>query len=73
MHRLRERLDQQCFRETGHAAQQAVSAGEKRGEDFLNDAVLADDRAAELLAQPRCEPLRVVERYGPARRNTDLS
>ena len=59
--RLRERLDQQRLRQPGHAAQQAVAAGEERDEDFLDDRLLADDRAAELVAQTRREALRLVE------------
>ena len=61
MHRLRERLDQQRLRQPGHAAQQAVAAGEERDQDLLDDRLLADDRAAQLVPQPRREALRLVE------------
>ena len=50
------------FARPGHAAQQHVAAGEERGEDFLDDRLLADDRAPELVAQTRREALRLVER-----------
>ena len=61
MDRLRQRLDQQRLGEPRHAAQQHVAAGEERGEDFLDDRLLADDRAAQLVPQPRREALRLVE------------
>jgi hypothetical protein len=37
------------FRQAGHAAQQAMTAGEERGEDFLDHLILANDDAAKLL------------------------
>ena len=59
--RLRQRLDQQRLGQPRHAAQQHVAAGEERREDFLDHRLLADDRAAELVAQPSGEALRLVE------------
>jgi hypothetical protein len=38
-----------------------VAAGEERREDFLDDRVLADDRAPQFVAEPRCEALCLVE------------
>ena len=40
-----------------------MPASEERGENFLNDDVLADDRSAELDAQAQRETLRLVERH----------
>ena len=61
MNRLRERLDQQRLGEARHAAQQHVAAGEERRENFLDNGVLADDRAAELVPQSGREALRLVK------------
>ena len=38
-----------------------MAAGEKRGEDLLDDGLLADDRAAQLVPQSGREALRLVE------------
>ena len=57
----RQRLDQQRLRQPRHAAQQHVTAGEERHENFLDDRLLADDRVAELVPQTRREALRLVE------------
>ena len=61
MDRLRERLDQQRFRQARDAAQQHVAAGKERGEDLLDDRLLADDGAAHFVPQTRRKALRVVE------------
>src|SRR3954451_11534416 len=61
VNRLRQAFDQQRFRQPRHAAEQHVSAGEKRGQDLLNHRLLADNRAAELVSQPAGEALRLVE------------
>ncbi len=47
----RERLDQQRLRQPGHAAQQAVAAGEEGGEDFGDHLILANDHAAKLFLE----------------------
>ena len=49
---LGERLDQQRLGEPGHAAQQAVAAGEERDQDLADDALLADDRLGQLPLEP---------------------
>src|SRR6185369_9858427 len=43
-----QRLDEERLGEAGHSAQQAMAAGEQTGEDFAADALLSDDRAADL-------------------------
>ena len=55
---LRQLLDQQRLGEAGHAAQQAVAAGEEGDQDLADDALLADDRLGELAARaaPRRRP-----------------
>ena len=40
------------FARPGHAAQQAVTAGEERDQNLANDALLADDRLGELGFEP---------------------
>ena len=49
----RERLDQQRLRQTGHAGEQAVPAGEERHQDLVDDVVLPDDHLADLGEDPR--------------------
>jgi hypothetical protein len=61
MHRLRQRLDQQRFGEAGHAAQQAVAAGEEHDQDFVDDRLLSDDGARQFCTQTRGDTLRVVK------------
>ena len=46
---LRDRADHERLGQTGHADQQAMAAGEDRGQDLLDHVGLADDHAAELL------------------------
>ena len=46
---LRERLDQQRLGQSGHAGDQAVSAGEERHQHLVDDRVLADDDFADLV------------------------
>src|SRR4029078_6252814 len=48
-----QRLDEECFREAWHAAQQTMAAGEEAGEYFAPDALLADDRPANLGVETR--------------------
>ena len=43
-----ERLDEQRLRQSGHAGDQAMAAGEERDEHLLDDFVLADDDLAQL-------------------------
>ena len=50
--RLGQLLDQQRLGETGHAAQQAVPAGEKRDQDFADDPLLPDDGLGQLPLEP---------------------
>ena len=45
---LRERLDQQCLGQAGHAGDQAMAAGEHRHQDLIDHLVLADDHLADL-------------------------
>ena len=45
---LRQLLDHQRLGQAGHAAQQAVAAGEERDENLADDALLADDGLGEL-------------------------
>src|SRR5205814_4151502 len=47
-----ERLDQQCLRQTGHAGNQAMAAGEQRDQHVLDNVVLADDDLAKLAEDP---------------------
>ena len=49
---LGELLDQQRLRQAGHAAQQAVPAGEERDQDLADDALLADDGLRQLALEP---------------------
>ena len=49
---LGQLLDEQRLGEAGHAAQQAVAAGEERDQDLPDDALLADDRLGELALEP---------------------
>ena len=51
--RLRDRLHEQRLREAGHADEQDVTAGEQRGDEIVDDLVLADDAAADLLDERR--------------------
>jgi hypothetical protein len=46
-----ECLDQQRLGQPRHAAQQAMAAGEERGQDLLDDRVLADDHLPQLPLQ----------------------
>ena len=43
-----DRLDEQRLRQTGHARDQAVAAGEERHQHLVDDRVLADDHLADL-------------------------
>ncbi len=45
---LRDRMDQQSLRESGHAHDEAVAANEDREENLLYDFFLADDHLAQL-------------------------
>ena len=45
---LRDRLDEQCLGESGHAGDQAMPAGEERDEDLIDDRILPDDDLADL-------------------------
>jgi hypothetical protein len=45
--RLRERVDQECLREAGHADHETVAAREQREKHQLDHAVLADDQLAQ--------------------------
>ncbi len=47
--RAGQRADEQCFRQAGHAFEQAMAAGEERDEHLLDHVVLADDDAGELV------------------------
>ena len=40
------------FARPGHAAQQAVAAGEERDQDLADDALLPDDGLGELALEP---------------------
>ena len=60
---FRQLLDDQRLRQARHAAEQAVPAGEKRNQDFAQDATLADDRLPELALQPRRHLGDAVDRY----------
>ena len=44
-----QRADHQRLGQARHALQQAMAAGEDRGEDLLDDLVLADDHLLQLL------------------------
>ena len=46
-----ERLDQQRLGQPRHAAQQAVAAGQERGQDLVDHLILADDDAAKLFLE----------------------
>ena len=48
MHRLGHRADHQRFRETGHADEQRVPAGDHRHENFVEHVALADDALLRL-------------------------
>ena len=64
--RLGELLDEQRLGQPGHAAQQAVPAGEKRDQDLADDALLADDRLAELAFEPPGDLGHALERRAAA-------
>ena len=70
--RLSDRLHEERLREARHADEQCVSAGEQRGDEVVDDLVLADDAPSDLLDQrsPRARELaeqlevaRVVDRF----------
>ena len=46
----------------GHAAQQAVAAGEERDQDLVDDALLADDDLGELALEPAGQLRHALER-----------
>jgi len=49
---LRQRADQVGLAQPGHALQQRVPADEQAGQHPVDDLPVADDRLADLLAQP---------------------
>jgi hypothetical protein len=49
--RLGQRRDEQRLGQAGHADEQAVAAGEQRGQQVLDDLALADDALLDLGAQ----------------------
>ena len=65
--RLRDRLHEQRLREPGHADEQHVAAGEQRRDEIVDDLVLADDAAADLLDQRRARARELVEQLDVAR------
>ena len=64
--RLRHGLHEQRLREAGHADEQHVAAGEQRGDEIVDDLVLADDAAADLLDQRRARARELVEQLDVA-------
>ena len=62
--RVGERLDEQRLGQAGHAAQQAMAAGEQADEDFAPHLLLADDDAADFVVQAADQRRRFVERRG---------
>ena len=59
--RLRDRLHEQRLGETRHADEQRVAAGEQRGDQVVDDLVLADDAAARSASGARAAPGRALE------------
>ena len=51
----------------GHAAEQAVAAGQEGNQDLADDALLADDDLRELPLEPRRELGDALERIGGSR------
>src|SRR5204863_7237319 len=49
--RLSDRLHEERLRETGHTDEQRVSAGKQRGNEVVDDLVLADDAPSDLRDQ----------------------
>jgi hypothetical protein len=64
VHGIGERLDQQRLRQPGNAAQQAMPAGEKCGEDLADDALLPDDRFRQLALEPCGHLGHTIDRRG---------
>ena len=63
---LRDRADHERLGQAGHADQQAVPAGEDRGEDLLDDLALPDDDAAELVEHGDAVGGELVQVFGEA-------
>ena len=49
----RERLKRECLRESGHAFEQDVAVGDEADEQAVHEIFLADQYAADFLAQRR--------------------
>ena len=64
--RLRHRLHEQRLREAGHADEQHVAAGEQRGDEIVDDLVLADDAPPDLLDQRRARARELLEQLDVA-------
>ena len=64
--RLRDGLDEQRLGEAGHADEQHVAAGEQRGDEIVDDLVLADDAAPDLLDQRGARARQLVEQLDVA-------
>ena len=62
--RFGELLDEECLGQARHAAQEAVSAGEKRNQNFAYDALLSDDGLRELTFEPAGDLGDALERNG---------
>jgi hypothetical protein len=50
--RLRQRLDQQRFRDARNADQQHVTAGQDRGDQIVHDVELPNDAPSDLIGEP---------------------
>jgi hypothetical protein len=60
--RLRHRLHQERFRESRHAYEQDVAAGEQRRDQVVHNLVLSNDPSPNLLDQRRARARQLLEK-----------
>ena len=61
-HRFREPTDEQRFRQSRHAHEQRMSAGEKADGQLFDDVVLADDDLLQLVGEPSINEAQFINR-----------